>query len=330
MKCFYKMLDGRHKNNKVNYYFVNFCRQLLPAFLYRHQLRGNLKKIKKHNADEVFKRVNYYNKLQPNTVLGDGAVLVSGFGLTKKHKVYFFDTYEFIRYFAPRFKFSVVYGDQTKVPQQPAFIKSRPINGNNNNSVILKLNKIRHFMTVNDNRSFASKQNRLVSRNVVYQQQRILFLQLYFGHPLCNIGQTNPSKINPAWQVGFMTIDEQLAYKFILCLEGFDVASNLKWVMSSNSLAVMPKPKYETWFMEGQLIPDYHYVQIKDDYSDLEERLNHYIAHPDEAQAIIDNAHRYLSQFNNPKREKIISLLVMEKYFHQTGQKVSGYQQYFQ
>ena len=41
--------------------------------------------------------------------------------------------------------------------------------------------------------------------------------------------------------------------------------------MSSNSVAVMPKPKYESWFMEGKLIPDYHYVLIKDDYSDFEE-----------------------------------------------------------
>ena len=51
-----------------------------------------------------------------------------------------------------------------------------------------------------------------------------------------------------------MTINEQLHYKFILCSEGNDVASNLKWVMSSNSIAVMPKPKFETWFMEGILV----------------------------------------------------------------------------
>ena len=32
-------------------------------------------------------------------------------------------------------------------------------------------------------------------------------------------------------------------------------------------VAVMPKPKYESWFMEGKLIPNYHYILIKDDYS---------------------------------------------------------------
>ena len=35
----------------------------------------------------------------------------------------------------------------------------------------------------------------------------------------------------------------------------------------------MPKPKFETWFMEGILVADQHYILIKDDYSDLEENL---------------------------------------------------------
>ena len=68
-----------------------------------------------------------------------------------------------------------------------------------------------------------------------------------------------------------------------MALEGNDVASNLKWVMSSNSIAVMPRPTCETWFMEGKLIPNYHYIEIKPDYSDLPEKLQYYIDHPEEA-----------------------------------------------
>ena len=117
-----------------------------------------------------------------------------------------------------------------------------------------------------------------------------------------------------------MTIDEQLAYKFILSLEGNDVASNLKWIMSSQSVAVMPKPKFETWFMEGTLIPNYHYIEIKDDFSDLEEVLKYYISNPNKAQEIVKNANEYVSQFKNKEREKLISLLVLEKYFKKTNQ----------
>ena len=90
--------------------------------------------------------------------------------------------------------------------------------------------------------------------------------------------------------------------------------------MSSNSIAVMTRPTCETWFMEGRLIPDYHYIEIKDDFSDLEEKLTYYMEHVDAAEQIIKNAHEYVMQFRDLKREKLISLLVLEKYFKQTGQ----------
>lgn len=105
-----------------------------------------------------------------------------------------------------------------------------------------------------------------------------------------------------------------------MALEGNDVASNLKWIMSSNSIAVMPKPTCETWFMEGSLVPNVHYIEIKEDFSDLEERLTYYIEHLDDALTIIENAHRYVSQFQDKSRENLISLLVLQKYFEKTNQ----------
>jgi hypothetical protein len=103
-----------------------------------------------------------------------------------------------------------------------------------------------------------------------------------------------------------------------MCLEGNDVATNLKWVMSSNSIAVMPRPTCETWFMEGRLVPNYHYIEIKDDLSDLEDRLQYYSSHPAEAQEIIGYAHEFVAQFMDEERERIISLLVMENYLKNT------------
>lgn len=155
---------------------------------------------------------------------------------------------------------------------------------------------------------------------VTDKEQRIKFMKMYFGHPMCDLGDISRDTINPTWCIGKLTIKEQLEYKFILAIEGYDVASNLKWVMSSNSIAVMPRPTCETWFMEGTLIPNYHYIEIKPDFSDLEERLQYYMAHTDEAQAIIEHAHEYIEQFKNKKREQLISLLVLEKYFKMTGQ----------
>ena len=96
------------------------------------------------------------------------------------------------------------------------------------------------------------------------------------------------------------------------------MATNLKWLMSTNCIAVMPRPTCESWFMEGTLIPDYHYIEIKPDFSDVEERIAYYEQHPDEAQLIIDHAHDYVSQFRDKERERIIAYLVVRKYFENT------------
>ena len=71
--------------------------------------------------------------------------------------------------------------------------------------------------------------------------------------------------------------------------------------------------------MEGRLIPNYHYVEIKPDFSDLEERLNYYITHPQKAEEIIAHAHEYVEQFKDPEREKLVSLFVLKKYFEETN-----------
>ena len=137
---------------------------------------------------------------------------------------------------------------------------------------------------------------------------------------MCDVGEVGSSPNIPAeWRKPKITLRDHLEYKFIMALEGNDVASNLKWVMYSNSIAVMPKPTCETWFMEGKLIPDYHYIEIKEDYSDLIEKVNYYIEHENEALEIIKHAHEYVAQFRNKKREKLISLFVMEKYFEKTN-----------
>lgn len=49
--------------------------------------------------------------------------------------------------------------------------------------------------------------------------------------------------------------------------------------------------------------------------------MRYYIEHPDEAEAIIAHAHEYVAQFRDRRREKIISLLVLQNYFRRTGQR---------
>lgn len=315
-----KRVSYKHKNNKILYYLVNYIRQFIPSTFYQKKLAQKIHS--KQQLRGILKRVAYYNKLS-NTITLKNPVLLSDIKTVPGSKVYFFDLYQYSRYFNQKLKGLFLFGDITEVPKQPTFVKSRPIGDNNANSVLLKWNKLRHFMFIKkEQKTYPEKKNMLVSRGKVHKTQahRIKFIEKYFAHPMCNIGRVNTNDLNPLWKVPRLSIDQQLDYKFILCLEGNDVASNLKWVMSSQSIAVMPKPKYETWFMEGLLVADVHYIIIKDDYTDLEQRLNYYINNQDKALQIIENANAYVQQFRNQENETLISLLTLKKYFEKTNQ----------
>jgi len=306
------------KNAKPPYYIRNILIFLTPSFFYQRKLQKLL--ANHQNQDYVEKRVNYYNKVEHNFTLKE-AKTIEAFKKEKK-KTYFFDLYKYLTYFNKSFKISYLFGDIVHVPKEPSLLKSRPINDTNANSVLLNLDKVRHFIFLNDTVPFEEKQDLLVWRGKAHQEHRKYFLKKFYTHPLCDVGQIvkKQDKGDIPWQKPKMSLKEHLNYKFILTIEGNDVASNLKWVMSSNSLAFMVQPKYETWFMEGTLIPNHHYVLLKDDYSDLEEKIKYYSEHIEEAKQIISNAHEYIKQFKNQEQEDLISLKVLEKYFNYSSQ----------
>ncbi len=314
------LANRKYKNNRPVYYIKAILRELFPDFFCRIQLKSKLNNQADSDIEYIQRRVSYYNKLENCKHQLDLLPQLSEFKIPPKIRAYYFDSYEYTRFFDKKLRAAFLPGDITFIPDFPTILKSRPIGDHNANSVILNLDKIRHFIFVNDKKPFVGKKDMLVGRGAVTQPHRKRFLEMYFNHPLCNIGQVNRDNQEGKYLVEKMTIDEQLDYKFILSLEGNDVATNLKWIMSSNSLAVMPRPKYETWFMEGILVPNHHYVLISDDYSDLEERLKYYIEHTEEALDIVKNANEYVNQFRNKKREDVISLLVLDKYFRKTGQ----------
>lgn len=293
---------------KIRFYVSNTLLNILPKFFFTYKNRRT-------NNDQQ-KRVDYYNKLSNTFVLNNPEVLLT-YKKPKKHTTYYLDLMNYLKYFSSKSLFCAVFGDVTEVPNQPSFVKSRPIHGDNKNSVLLKLNKVRHFNFIKDSLSFQEKQDLLIGRSQISprQLQRVEFYKKYFNHPLCDLGAIKSPKVPKEWKVPKTSIQEHLKYKFILSIEGYDVATNLKWIMSSNSIAVTPKLKYETWFMEGTLIPDYHFICIKDDYSDLEEKLNFYLNHPDKALQIIKNANKHVAQFKNRRNEDKISLAVIQKYF---------------
>lgn len=305
---------------KVGYYIKRFGYNLLPRFYFKkryHQLKRMEKSVPQTELNE---RLNYYCKITTSFPIPQSAVAVKDFNRSGKKTNYYLDFKEFLHYFKPHTQFSYHFGDETFVKPFPVLFKARPINDTNSNSVLFKLNKERHFKWVKDDLPFIDKKNMLVWRGGAYQPIRKAFVKQFYTHSQMDVGQVNHPIEDVPWQKKFLSIEEQLRYKFIFCPEGNDVATNLKWVMSSNSLAIMPKPTKETWFMEGTLKSGIHYVEVKNDFSDLEEKMNYYSAHPEKANDIIAHAHAYVKQFMNKDFEDLLCLKVLEKYAELTGQ----------
>ena len=320
------MRNSSGRNNKLSFYASGLLREALPDFFYRLLLPGYLNQINRIQAESFFDRVNYYNRLRPGAFIPDDTLSVGNLKWPEKGSAYYLDAREYARYFKSSLRAEYLFGDINYIPGRPAFLKSRPVSTENENSVLLKLNKVRHFAFINDSVPFDKKLNRLIGRAEVKQKNRIEFYDTYFSHPMMDLGQINRGTDHDAWLKPKMSIPAHLNYKFILCLEGFDVATNLKWVMSSSSLAVMPPPTMESWFMEGKLIADHHYVAIKPDFSDVEERMDYFIQHPEEAKQIIRNANAWVMQFMDAENEFLLGIAVMLKYFQCTGQTpLSGY-----
>jgi hypothetical protein len=268
--------------------------------------------------DDVRQRVDYYCKDQSfPSLLSSVAV-----GSFKKDKsfAYYADTKKIVKFFPKTLRFSYIFGDVIHVPDAPSFVKSRPILDNNHASVLLKLNAIRHYNFLNDQKLFEDKIGQAVWRGMIYQKHRKILTDKFATHPLCNIGHSDETLKDDIGFKGFLTIEQQLDYKYIVSVEGKDVATNLKWIMSSNSLCFMRRPRFETWYMEGRLIPDVHYVLLNDDFSNLEEKIQYYNENQDLAQEIIKNAQAYTEQFKDVEREHKINLLVAKKYFELSGQ----------
>lgn len=264
----------------------------------------------------IRQRVNYYNQLTESfSVPSDCGDSVATFTRKGKSSSYFYDLKSLLRYFPLENRFEYLLYDVTHVPERPMFVKSRPIQEGNENSVVLKLDSVRHFYVVKDPYRFEDKQDRLMWRGAAHQAHRIRFLEQFHHYPELDVGCVHKSSQDKPYHRNYLTVHEQLRYRYILSIEGNDVATNLKWIMASQSVAVMMTPRFETWLMEGLLKPDVHYIHVQDDYSDLMDKLAFYRAHPDATQKIVAQANAWMQPFFDKKLEWITQILVMQKYF---------------
>lgn len=227
------------------------------------------------------------------------------------------------------FKLLIAFGDIFQKFDKFTLTKSRPVDSSDNFNVLLNLNTPRHWATLNsvliNDIPFYEKKNKIVWRGCNtgpsnhFENQRYILIDTYQNNTNTNIDvsfsslpQSSTSK--NTYKLDKMNIKKQLMHKFILSVQGNDVATNLKWIMYSNSLVFMSKPTICSWFMEDTLIPGYHYVELKPDFSDLEEKFNWCCEHLTECEQIIKNANQYVKQFLDENVELEITKKILDLY----------------
>ncbi len=186
-KIRYTLFSG--KNRKFNYFLRSYIQYLMPRFIFQKRLQKKLALIEtRPDKNYIYERVNYYNRLNEAFEL-PCALPTFAEHKPKTQKVYFFDSYKYTRFFSDKFRWSFLPGDIVHIPEIPTLVKSRPLAPNNENSVLLKLDQIRHFIFLNDKKAFREKENKVIFRGKVLDKAiRLSFMEKFFGHPLCDIG----------------------------------------------------------------------------------------------------------------------------------------------
>lgn len=241
-------------------------------------------------------------------------------------------------------KFKIEYGDIQREIDALSFVKNRQ-SPNLSSVILFSFNNNRHWQNYYNRPvdiRFGKKINRLFWRGTstgsLYRDDllpsvteyekhlrpasRIDFLKKYFNK--------NPDKIDVGFSFlhrnylnekygkyvkGMQPIQTFLKHKYLLSLEGNDKDSGLQWKLNSNSVVFMPKPTMTTWLMETTLIPDYHYVLLKDDFSNVEEKIKWCDDHPEECHQIIKHAKTFMLQFYDRQNELKIEEEVINRYF---------------
>jgi len=227
-------------------------------------------------------------------------------------------------------QFIYIFGDIMWKVNDYALVKNKYINIDDKSIILRNLEYQRHwsqFYSINDTILFKDKINKVFWRGSTtgypYRPgNRFTLVEKYFKKydnidiafsSICQNKENYKKYMDK--QLGWVSISYFLKYKYILSVEGNDKDSGINWKLASNSLVLMAKPRAFSWLMENMLIPDYHYILLKDDFSNLREKVDWCNKHPKEVQQIIKNANEYMNMFLNIKQEEYIEREVLRLYF---------------
>ena len=195
----------------------------------------------------------------------------------------------------------------------PIFKKTRYI-GNDNIILLQTLDYRRHwiFWDYIDKYDidFNDKKSTVIWRGGLNNYEfdgllRARFAKMYENYPNKSIIDVMSTTHN---KDASMSKKELLKYKYIVIIQGNDVATSFGWIMYSNSVPFILTPILkESWGMQGLLIPYYHYIPINlDNNNSLINAYNYCQNNINKCIDIKNNAKRFMQQFKNKSFQKKI------------------------
>lgn len=112
-------------------------------------------------------------------------------------------------------------------------------------------------------------------------------------------------KMNKLQNIGFdmrpysrpdATLQEMIQYKYLLSIEGADIATSLKWMLYADSVVFMRVPTVVSFAMEDLLVPFVHYVPVAEDYSNLAHMVEWAKANDEQCRFIAKQSTEYIKQ----------------------------------
>jgi hypothetical protein len=241
-------------------------------------------------------------------------------------------------------RLAISVGDQHPSLQHPVILKSRELKGvriqqknkkhaNAKVPILALMNEKRHYGKVGQLkrrwmicRPWHLKRDRLVWRGAATGQgnsvkRKALLEQFFETQQQQNTTSTNTKyddndndmmNIDIAFEPK-LSMRQLLQSKYLLSLEGNDVASGLKWMLYSNSVVFMPPPTHVSWAMEDLLVPYVHYVPVLANLSDLSEKVEWARRHDDECRTISRQATKYMEDLYTSRTAKKENRWIMEQ-----------------
>ncbi|KAL7532678.1 hypothetical protein ACHAXR_004779 [Thalassiosira sp. AJA248-18] len=157
-------------------------------------------------------------------------------------------------------------------------------NAQHNAPILALINEYRHYGQLASVRQYTpwnKKKDAIVFRGVS-TGNRLSILQPFlrgnrtsgdYDFAFTKIVQQSNKNENENLLGNLLTTKQVTQYKYLLVLPGNDVSSGLKWMLYSDSVVFMPKPKKVSWVMEDNLVPYVHYIPVHEDLGDLNNQL---------------------------------------------------------